>query len=158
MFREQDRNAIYTQRNLFELLFNQTVIRLYLPLSDWFRTKRTSVWFQINRNMVYKIWFRCDLISFRKDFSVCTNWWGVFGPHAREAVRNLAKSNQISIQIILIRSITIWFSSTRFSNVFVFIEHGLSWVPMLLHAHFINKCICRWKDFHFTLAWKDRTD
>ena len=26
----------YTQRNIFEILFNQTETRLYLPFSDWF--------------------------------------------------------------------------------------------------------------------------
>ena len=60
-----------TQRNIFEILLNQTKIRLYLPRSDWFGTNRTSVWFQINRKMVNTLWFRFDLISFRKDFSVC---------------------------------------------------------------------------------------
>ena len=35
----------YTQRDLFEILLNQNEIRLYLPFSDWFGTKRTSVWF-----------------------------------------------------------------------------------------------------------------
>ena len=28
----------FTQRNLFEILSNQTEIRLYLPFSDWFGT------------------------------------------------------------------------------------------------------------------------
>ena len=32
----------YTQRNLFEFLLNQTEIRLYLPSSGWFGTRRTS--------------------------------------------------------------------------------------------------------------------
>ena len=41
-------------------------------ITDWFGTKQKSVWFQINRKMVNKIWFRVDLIRFRKDFSVCT--------------------------------------------------------------------------------------
>ena len=41
------------------------------PFSDWFRTKRTFVWFQINRKMVNTIWFRVALIRFQKDFSVC---------------------------------------------------------------------------------------
>ena len=57
----------------FEILLNQTEIKLYLPFSDWFGTKRTSVWFQINRKMVNTIWFRLELMRFRKDFffSVC---------------------------------------------------------------------------------------
>ena len=56
---------------LFQVLLNQTEIRLYVTCTDWFGTKRTSVWIQINRKMVDTIWFRVDLIRFRKDFSVC---------------------------------------------------------------------------------------
>ena len=54
----------YTQRNLFEILLDQLEIRLYLPFSDWFWSKRTSVWIQINRRAVNTIWFRVDLIRF----------------------------------------------------------------------------------------------
>ena len=61
---------LFTRRNLFEILLNQPKIRLYLPFSDLFGTRRMSVWFQINRKMVNKIWFQVDLIRFRKDFSV----------------------------------------------------------------------------------------
>ena len=63
----------YTQRNIFEILLNQTEIRLYIPFSDWFEAKRTSVWFQINRKMLNKIWFLFDLIRFRKKI-VCVVW------------------------------------------------------------------------------------
>ena len=56
----------YTNRSLFEILLNKTEIRLYLPFFDWFGTKWTSVWIQINRKMVNTIWFRVDLIRFRK--------------------------------------------------------------------------------------------
>ena len=31
---------------------------MYLQFSDWFQTKRTSVWFKINRKTVNTIWFR----------------------------------------------------------------------------------------------------
>ena len=67
-------NAVYIcrERNIFEIFLNQTEIRLYLPFSDWFGSKRMSVWFQINRKMVNTIWFLFDLIRFRKDFSVCS--------------------------------------------------------------------------------------
>ena len=41
--------CVYTQRNLFEILINQIEIRLYLPFTDWFGTKRTTVWFQSRR-------------------------------------------------------------------------------------------------------------
>ena len=58
----------YTQRNHFEILLNQTNIRLYLPFSDWFGTKRMSVWFVSNRKMINTIWFRFDLIRFDKIF------------------------------------------------------------------------------------------
>ena len=54
-----------------EILFNQPEIRLHLPFYDSFGTKRTSVWFQINRKMVYTISFRFDIIRFRKEFSLC---------------------------------------------------------------------------------------
>ena len=64
--------VLYTQIIIFEFLFKQPRIRLYLSFSDWFGTKRTSVWFQINRKMINTIWFRFDLIRFRKDLSVCT--------------------------------------------------------------------------------------
>ena len=64
------RNTVkYTQRKLFEILLNHNETRLYLPLSDWFGTKPTSIWFQINRKMVNTIWFRVDLIIFWKYFS-----------------------------------------------------------------------------------------
>ena len=56
------------QRNLFWILLNQTKIRVYLPFSDRFRTKRTSVVFRINRKKVNTIWFRFDLTRFRKYF------------------------------------------------------------------------------------------
>ena len=62
---------ICTQRNIFEILLNETEIRLYLPFSDRFVTKRTSVWIQINHKMINTIWFRVDSIRFRKYFSVC---------------------------------------------------------------------------------------
>ena len=39
----------YTQRNILEILLNQTEIRLYLLFSDWFWTKRMSVCFQVNQ-------------------------------------------------------------------------------------------------------------
>ena len=38
-------------------------------ISDWYGTKRMSVWFQINWIMLDAIWFRFDLMKFRKDFS-----------------------------------------------------------------------------------------
>ena len=62
--------CMYTQRNLFQILLNQTDIRLYLRCTDRFGSNRTSAWFQIIRKMVNTIWFRFDLIRFRKDFSV----------------------------------------------------------------------------------------
>ena len=61
-----DLSAIFILRNLFEILLNQTKIGSYLLFSNSFGTKRTSVWFQINRKMVNTFWFRFDLIRFRK--------------------------------------------------------------------------------------------
>ena len=62
---------LYRRRNLFEILLNQPEIKLYSPFSDWFGTKQTSIWCKINRKMVNTIWFRVDLIRFRKYISVC---------------------------------------------------------------------------------------
>ena len=42
----------------------------HIPI-DWFGSKRKSISIQIN--MVSTIWFRVDLIRFRKDLSVCTS-------------------------------------------------------------------------------------
>ena len=44
---------LYARRNLFLILLNEIEIKLYLTISNWFRTKRISVWFQIAR--CYKI-------------------------------------------------------------------------------------------------------
>ena len=64
--------SVYTRRIFFEILLNQTEIRLYLPFSDLFETERTCAFvFRINRRMVNTILFRFDLIRFRKKFSVC---------------------------------------------------------------------------------------
>ena len=73
-------STFYTQRNLFEILSNQTGVRFYLPFSDWFGTEQTSVWFQIIRKIVYTIWFRFDLIRFQKDLSVFKKilWSNIF--------------------------------------------------------------------------------
>ena len=62
----------YTKENLFEILWNESEIRSCVPFSDWFGTKRTFLWLQINRKMVNTISFRVDLIRFKKYFSVCT--------------------------------------------------------------------------------------
>ena len=73
-----------THREIFfEILSNQPEIRFYLPFSDWFGSKRTSVLIQINRKMVNTIWFRVDSIRLQNDFSVCLNRiWIVFLPIA----------------------------------------------------------------------------
>ena len=69
-WKELQLKVCHTQRNLFEILLNRTQITLYLPFSDWFGTRRKSVWCQINWKIVNTIWFRFDIIRFRKDFSV----------------------------------------------------------------------------------------
>ena len=60
-----------SQTNIFEILLNQPEVRLYLLFSDWFGSKWTSVWIQINRKILNTIWLQVDLIRFRKNFSVC---------------------------------------------------------------------------------------
>ena len=78
-------NLISVFGHLSEILLNQTEIRLHLPWTNWFRSKRTYVWFKINRKMVNTIWFRVDLIRFRKYFSACTG--SMAPPHAPETSR-----------------------------------------------------------------------
>ena len=56
-----------------EIFWNQTDIRLYLPFSDWFETKRTVVWFQINRKMINTIWCRFELIRFLWRQKMCNS-------------------------------------------------------------------------------------
>ena len=71
--------SVRTHREIFfEILLNKSEIRLYLQYSDWFGSKRTSVWIQINRKMVNTIWFQVDLIRFRKYFSECRVSWHCF--------------------------------------------------------------------------------
>jgi len=83
------RKQLYIQRNIFEILWNHTEIRLYLPFSNWFGTDRTSGRFQINRCMVNTIWFQFDLTIFlcvygvltTKEVQTCKTWeGGSFGP------------------------------------------------------------------------------
>ena len=52
-------------RNLIKPTQNQIV----LSFSDWFGSKLTSIWFQINLKMVNTIWFRFELTGFQKYFS-----------------------------------------------------------------------------------------
>jgi len=65
---------LYTQINIFEILFNQTEIWLYLPFCDWVGTKRTSVLFQNNRKIgkynLISVWF--IKISLPVPTSLCT--------------------------------------------------------------------------------------
>ena len=68
---ERNKKMPHSQRNCFGILLNLLEIWLYLAFCDWFGTKRTSVWFQINLKMLNTIWFRVDLIRFRNNFSVC---------------------------------------------------------------------------------------
>ena len=89
-----------TQRNLFEIALNQTEIRLYLQFYEIDfeqQTEAERLLIQINRKMVNTIWFQCDFIRFRKDFSVCTEtqtvWWrfsalGIMGGQLREPLSN----------------------------------------------------------------------
>ena len=67
--------------NFFEILLNQPEIRLYLSFTGWFGSKRTSVWIQINRKKINTIWFRVDLIRFRKKISVCGKWFASLKRH-----------------------------------------------------------------------------
>ena len=45
----------YTQRIFFQIICNESEIRLYFPFPDWFETN------EIKRKMVNAIWFQLDL-------------------------------------------------------------------------------------------------
>ena len=73
----------YTQTNLFKILLNQPEIGLYLPFSDWFLYKRTSVCvpnqsvhgiYKLISGWFHKIWkrFLCVYASLQL--------WGILAP------------------------------------------------------------------------------
>ena len=47
----------FTRRIPLLILVKSIIIRLYLPFSDWFWTKRNFFWFQINQNSMIMIRF-----------------------------------------------------------------------------------------------------
>ena len=121
-FEHHENNFPNEKIYIFEILLNRPKIRLYLPFSDWFVSKRTlSVWIQINRKMANAIWFGVDLIRFRKYFSVwrlkhggifCTllhihsfwvarEWIKLIQIYTKKFILNLVKSNQIWIVITI---------------------------------------------------------
>ena len=64
---------LYTQRNLFKIIVNQTKIRLCLPCTDWFRTANGHSLFAVQNQswcMVNTTWFRVVLTWFRKYFQL----------------------------------------------------------------------------------------
>ena len=115
----------HTQRNLFEILLTQTEIRLHLPFSGWFGTKRTSVWFQSNRKMVNAIWFRFDLIRFRKDFSVCREIYFQFPVQ-------LIACLQLSSCFLAKRMFAFFFSKLK-SNCGYFLDNALQIMPLIIN-------------------------
>ena len=114
---------VITQRNLFEILLKQTEIRLYLPSSEWFRTRWTlSVRFQINRKMI-------NIIRFRVDFSLCVytihelllcldtamSIWTIRVDHASNSlntVENISSQKKTHTLAILIAMIVNWHITT----------------------------------------------
>ena len=65
-----------SQRNLFEILLNQTEIRLYLPFSDWFRTANECRLFSVQilpengKYNLISVWF--NIIS---NIFLCVYRW-----------------------------------------------------------------------------------
>jgi len=58
-------------RNLIKSNQNQIVFTIIFLLI-WNTNRHVRLLFQINQCMVRTIWFRFDIIRFRKDFSVCS--------------------------------------------------------------------------------------
>ena len=117
----------YTQRNPFWIFFNQPEIRLYLPFSDWFGSKRKSVSIQINRKMVNKIWFQVDSTRFKKDFSVCT--------------ANIINHCSITIIRCYIRCPRHW-------------RLSVSWKPLKHHRSIVPRGL-RGAGSHYAERWRD---
>ena len=69
--------------------------------SDWFGSKRTSIWIQINRKMINTIWFRVYLRRFRKDYSVCS-WLSIYHKFVVSRKRMLTIENIRDSKISLI--------------------------------------------------------
>ena len=87
-------------RSYNHILLNMIVEKLYLSFSNWFENKRNAIWFQINRKMINKIWFRLDLTRFRKDFSVCRRNSSILCkpdklPHTLHNLWNLRKNSMV---------------------------------------------------------------
>jgi len=84
-------------RNLVEENQNQIVF----TISDWYGTKKNSVWLQIDRKMVttIQIWFNST--SFRKYFCVCMH---TQGNNHRHLQRNVATFAWLFIGILFINT------------------------------------------------------
>ena len=129
-----------TQKNLLQILLNQTDIRLYLPFADWFGTKRTSVWFQINGNMVDTIWFRFDIIRFRKDFFMCEHYFDI---EADSSETNQNHTYWVDLKINEEKLMfQVYILSNIFSNIYLLIFPNVAWCspfPSLSNFFFIWK-------------------
>ena len=67
---------LYGSKSVFlSLYFLYVFYYIFYPFFDWFGSKQTTVWFQINRRMINTIWFRVD---FQSCF-VCTQKKSNFG-------------------------------------------------------------------------------
>ena len=105
----------YTQRNLFGILLNQTEIRLYVPVSDWFGTKRTPFgaksigkW-QIQSDFgLITIWFPYTKRNFcflsNSTSSICFNKFRHF-VLVKSELCYLRSKRKISIQLYSVYSI-----------------------------------------------------
>ena len=115
---------MHTQRNFSEILLNQPKIRLYLPFSDRFWTKRTSVWFQINRSMVNTItYLRWRWLSehahslVREREKLLMSLWGSFVGAIRRRFGGFCAQNLWTIWCkIQAKVMQIWGHSRRRNN------------------------------------------
>ena len=103
---------LYTRRNLFEILLNQTEVRFYLPISDWFVTANgrpfavpnqsvhdkynlISVWFNnISKRFLCTEKIFTDDDSFEVVADILVNWRFSWGFLTRIAKLSLSKCLQ----------------------------------------------------------------
>ena len=120
---EKSIGTLHTHRYFSEVLSNQPEIRLYLPFFDWFGSKRSPVWFQINRKRVNTIWFQVDLTRLLKNVSVCRRKILTPTYYRLSAWLNYSLNQIMHFQIYLTRIV------------------GLSWSKQLEKFVFIYACI-----------------
>ena len=150
--------SVRTHREIFfEILLNKSEIRLYLQYSDWFGSKRTSVWIQINRKMVNTILFRVDLLRFRKKFSIILEQKSCGGklkmpPSQQAADQKTAHATTIR-RLWEIFQVWVYVMLLHFKLQTCFVLPGLI-SALMSPGNTKHVCNLRWKSITYIKTWK----